>query len=124
MLRKVVEMFRSLLALTLVSVAVCQPQVAPQQPVTQQPSAQQPPPQQLAAQQPQPVSPATSTPPPAPKTPTVAPPTADPGASVAPTQPVITAKGVCPNRPPAKTAAGAPKPAPAPCVTVITKGQF
>jgi len=112
----------------LLSVAVCQSQVAPQQPpaqqpAAQQPSAQQPPPQQPPAQR-QTTSPPTTTPPSASKTTAPSAPATDPSASVAPTEPVITAKGVCPNRPVTKAAAGAPKPVPVPCVTVVTKGQF
>ena len=106
-------MFRSLLIFMLLSVAVCQSQVAPQQPPAQQPPAQR-----------QTTSPPTTTPPSASKTTAPPAPATDPNASVPPTEPVITAKGVCPNRPVTKAAAGAPKPVPVPCVTVVTKGQF
>src|SRR5215469_1262524 len=106
-------MFRSLLIFMLLSVAVCQSQVAPQQPPPQQPPAQR-----------QTTSPPTTPPPSASKTTAPSAPATDPSASVAPTEPVITAKGVCPYRPVTKAAAGAPKPVPVPCVTVVTKGQF
>ncbi|HKE30922.1 MAG TPA: peptidylprolyl isomerase [Candidatus Angelobacter sp.] len=111
----------------LVSVAACQSQVAPQQPSPQQPATQPPATQQPPAQQPaqpQTTSPPATTSPSVSKTTATPAPATDPGTSVAPTEPVITAKGVCPNRPVTKAAPGAPKPAPAPCQTVVTKGQF
>ena len=120
-------MFRSLLIFMLVSVAACQSQVAPQQPPPQQPATQPPSTQQPPAQQPaqrQTTSPPATTSPSVSKTTATPAPATDPGTSVAPTEPVITAKGVCPNRPVTKAAPGAPKPAPAPCQTVVTKGQF
>ena len=103
-------MVRSLLIFVLAAAAASQSQVAPQQPPAQQPPT---------------APPKTATaPPPAPKTSTTPPAAADTAATVAPTQAVITAKGICPHKPVSKAAAGAPKPAPAPCVTVITKAQF
>ena len=120
-------MFRSLLIFMLVSVAACQSQVAPQQPSPQQPATQPPATQQPPAQQPaqpQTTSPPATTSPSVSKTTATPAPATDPGTSVAPAEPVITAKGVCPNRPVTKAAPGAPKPAPAPCQTVVTKGQF
>src|SRR5215813_7942459 len=120
-------MFRSLLIFMLVSVVACSLKVTPQQPSPQQPATQPPATQQPPAQQPaqpQTTSPPATTSPSVSKTTATPAPATDPGTSVAPTEPVITAKGVCPNRPVTKAAPGAPKPAPAPCQTVVTKGQL
>ena len=108
-------MHRSLLILVCAVTAACSAQTpAPQS----QPGSQ-------ASTPAAPATPPAQTPQPAPKPAVPPPPPADTSAKVAPTQPVITVKGVCESTPVRKAAAGTtPKPTPTACKTVVTKADF
>lgn len=124
-------MHRSLLILVCAVTAACSAQTPTQQPAPQsqpniqtaQPAAQPQPGSQTSTPA-APATPAGQTPQPAkPPVPPPAPP--DTSAKVAPTQPVITVKGVCQSTPVRKTAGGTtPKLTPTSCETVVTKADF